>query len=225
MATKGIEWVNDYHGRASDLSNCDNDAEGFYNKLSGVKKFNYANNNAWDEDFEHMGVGTPSTGYDNLYIDNVNIAFYAGHSSKGGLFFGRADKDNGTAQPSEMKLGSKQLRWLATSSCELLKHDSDLFSRLMNIFSGLHYILGFHTVCSDTKDRGEIFASKLNNRDRVRTAWLLACVETESSSKQCAYIRADNSNSDTANDHWFGKGFVSPKPINPNYFLYLKTTC
>ena len=40
MGTIGIEWVNKYHGRASDLKNNDNNAEGFYNELSGTRQFN-----------------------------------------------------------------------------------------------------------------------------------------------------------------------------------------
>lgn len=224
MAKKGIEWVNKYHGRASNLSYCDDDARGFYNTLSGIKKFDYGNDSAWDKDFEHSGVGSPSAGTDSSYADNVDIIFYAGHSSRSGLFFGKSNKDNGLAAPSELKLGDKSLEWLVLSSCEFL-HRTNVFDRLRDAFDGLHYILGFHTVCSDTKDRGEKFASKLNDGQRIRSAWIKACAETENSSKECAYLRADDADSNTYYDHWHGKGSVSSDPRGSKTFFYFKTTC
>jgi hypothetical protein len=224
MATKGIEWVNKYHGRADNLKNCDNCARGFYNKLSGTKQFEYGDDLAWDQDFEQAGMGYPSTGSDNSYADNVDIMFFAGHSSKNGLFFGISNKDNGTAQPSEMKLGDRQLKWLITDSCQFLDA-SNVTTRLRNVFDGLHYILGFHTICHDVQDRGDKFASKLNAGQTIRNAWIQACAETESSSTQCAYLRADDSRSDTYNDHWIGKGFVSSNPKGNITLTHLKTTC
>ena len=41
MATIGIEWANQYHGRASNLKNNDDNARGFFNTLQGVKRFDF----------------------------------------------------------------------------------------------------------------------------------------------------------------------------------------
>jgi hypothetical protein len=224
MATKGIEWVNEYHGRASDLSNNDNNAEGFYNELSGTKDFAYGNDLAWDRDFEESGTGSPSTGTDSYYADDVDIVFFSGHGSSSGMFFGVSDYDDGTARPSELGLGNRDLEWLVVDACEVLDR-TDVFTRLRPAFKGLHYILGFHTTCRDVKDRGEKFAEKLNDGQRIRNAWLNACAETEDSDTECAYLRADNSSSDTYNDHWHGKGSVSSDPTGSVTLYYLKTSC
>lgn len=37
MSRIGVEWVNNYHGRASDLRNCDECAERFYDELDGTR--------------------------------------------------------------------------------------------------------------------------------------------------------------------------------------------
>ena len=59
MATIGIEWVKKYNGLSGDLSNTKAQAEGFYNTLSGVRQFNWGDDNAWDQDFEQSGKGSP----------------------------------------------------------------------------------------------------------------------------------------------------------------------
>lgn len=225
MASKGIEWVNEYHGRAPDLSNNDKNARGFYDKLSGTKEFEYADDQAWDTDFEESGAGSPSAGSDATYVDDVDIVFFSGHGSSSGAFFGRDDHDDGEAKPGELRLGNKNLEWLAVDACEVLK-ESNVFSRLRDAFRGLHYILGFHTTCRDVKDRGEKFAKYLNEEYRVRNAWIKACAETEDSDTECAYLRAEDSSSDTFRDHWHHKGFVSSDPNGGSLTLfYLRTTC
>lgn len=224
MATKGIEWVNQYHGRASNLSNNDNNAQGFYHRLSGTKDFEYGDDLAWDQDFEESGTGTPAAGTDSIYADDVDIVFYSGHGSVSGMFFGKDNRDDGTAKPSELGLGNRDLEFLVVDACEILDRNN-VFSRLRNVFKGLHYILGFHTTCRDVKDRGEKFADRLNDGQRVKTAWINACAETEDSDTVCAYLRADNGSSDTFNDHWHGKGSVSSDPTGSITLFYLKTSC
>ena len=71
MGDIGIEWVKQYHGRAANLSNTQAQAEGLYNTLSGVRRFNWGDDLAWDQDFEEQGVGSPATGTDNTWIGTV----------------------------------------------------------------------------------------------------------------------------------------------------------
>ena len=54
MAWVGIEWVQAYGGTAN-LSNTKAQAEGFYNTISGVRRFNFGDSLAWDQDFEQQG--------------------------------------------------------------------------------------------------------------------------------------------------------------------------
>ena len=209
MATIGIEWVQKYNGRAADVSNTRAAAEGFYNTLQGVRSFNWGDDLAWDRDFEEQGAGSPSSGTDTVWVDNVDIVFYAGHGSPSGPFFGTT-LDSGEATPGEVRWGNGDLEWIAFHACQVLARDG-VFDRWGPVFVGLHYILGFHTNAHDESKRGRYFADKLNAGWRVRDAWIHACQETEGSDREWAYLRADQAGTNTFEDHWHGKGFVSVK--------------
>ncbi len=223
MGTIGIEWVNKYHGRASELKNNDNNARGFYNKLSGTRQFDYGDDLAWDQDFEQSGVGSPAAGTDNYYADDVDIVFFSGHGNSTGPLFGRADRDDGRAKASEMRLGDRNNEWIIFDACQVLAKGSR--KNWQKIYKGLHYILGFHTTCSDKSDRGRKFAERLNSGKKVRVAWRKACEETQGSDTDWAYYRAEQSGTNTGNDHWHGKGYVSPDPNKPSVFYYAKGSC
>ena len=224
MGTIGIEWVNKYHGRASELKNNDNNARGFYNELSGTRQFEYGDDSAWDQDFEQSGTGAPTAGSDTIYADNVDIIFFSGHGNSGGGMFGVDTFDDGWARSSNMRLGDLQAEWIIFDACEVMKESTRL--NWQQVFQGLHYILGFHTTCSDKSNRGKKFAEYLNDGHSVRWSWIKACIETQGSGTWCAYYRAEESGvSDTYNDHWHGKGFVSNDPDNPTSFTYFRQTC
>ena len=225
MGTIGIDWVNNYHGRASDLANNHENAQGFYNRLIGVRQFQHGDDTAFDTDFEQNGVGQPSPGIDHNFADDVDIVFFSGHGSRRGPLFGRADRDDGEAHFTEIRLGNKQCQWAVFDASEVLAEGS--VTNWTQAFKGLHYILGFHTPCQDKPDRGRRFAERLNAGMTIREAWIKACKETEGSDTYIAYLRADQAghNTNTENDHWIGRGYVSPDPVNPTTFRYLKTPC
>ena len=91
--------------------------------------------------------------------------------------------------------------------------------------AGLHYVLGFHTDCTDESKRGRYFADKLNNGWRVSEAWIHASQETEDSDVEYAFLRADGAGTNTFDDHWHGKGFVSPDPVEPTTLFYMRGSC
>jgi len=226
MGTIGVEWVNQYHGRAGDLSNNDDNALGFYNTLSGTRQFQWGDDWAWDEDFEESGVGAPAAGTDQLYADNVDIVFFSGHGFSYGAFYGIASHDDGVAIPSNMRMGNRQCEWLILDACLCLAYnDGRVFDVWRPTFTGLHYILGFHTTTGDSGDRGRRFAQKLNDGMRVRDAWIQACVETEGGGTYWAYLRADSGGTNTYEDHWWDKGYVSPDPVPPVTLLYANGPC
>lgn len=223
----GIEWVNQYHGRASNLSNNDNNARGFYQRLQGVRQFDYGDDLAWDQDFEHSGVGSPSSGTDQIYADDVDIAFFSGHGAQTNLMFGVTTHDDGAARNTEMRLGDRDLEWIVFDGCNALDFaNGAIWNRWgWPVFDGLHFILGFSTVCYDRKDRGEKFADRLNSGWTVRDAWIRACVESENSSVRWAYLRANGSGADTFSDHWWGKGSVSADPRPATNLFWLDGSC
>jgi hypothetical protein len=232
----GAESVERYHGRAADLVGLiHQSADAFYNTVDCTKKFRFKDDSAWDQDFEAPGVGTPSTGYDYAYADNVDIVFFAGHGSPNGPFFGRSDRDDGEAKPNEARWGDKNLEWIAFHACSTLHHSSsNSVNRWRNAFQGLHYILGFSTTawtCGDTL--GKRFAQLLNAGWRVKDAWIRASIESQPSSTHTAYLRADvysggSKLTNTSEDHLWGHGYVSPdpKPSKGSLVLYfLSTPC
>lgn len=217
MAEIGVEWVNNYHGRAPDLSNCDRCAERFYDELDGTQQFNWGNDLAWDRDFEEPG--------DDDYADDVDIVYFAGHGSPNSILFGVDTHNNGTASSASIRLGNNDCEWLVLDACQTLEEGHRLAWQAS--FRGLHYILGFHTNADDSRNRGEYFARRLNRGKAVREAWIKACKLTAPNRLRLAYYRADDTRSgtNTYNDHWHGEGFVSPKPSDPDIFYYYNTDC
>jgi hypothetical protein len=224
MGTIGIEWVRKYHGLANDLTNTRAQAEGFYNTLSATRRFAWGDDLAWDQDFEQQNVGSPAAGADAMWVDNVDMVFFSGHGSPSGFLFG-VKIDDATAKPSEINWGNGDLEWIALDACNVLEQDG-VFDRWgWPVFKGLHYILGFHTTTSDEADRGRILAQYLNAGNTVRQAWIKACQDTEDAGTQWAYLRADMAGTDTYNDHWWGQGFVSTDPDNPDVLYYARGAC
>ncbi|MFX1532483.1 MAG: DUF6345 domain-containing protein [Promethearchaeota archaeon] len=219
MGTIGIEWVNKYHGRSKDLKNNDNNARGFYNKLHGVRQFEYGDDLAWDQDFEESGVGSPTAGTDQIYADNVDIIYFSGHGGSAGPSFGVTKYDSGRARHSEIRLGNRQCEWIVFDACSVL--DSGSIANWENVFNGLHGILGFENSCYDRDDRGKKFAEFLNAGFFVYLSWVLACIETEDSDVSWAFLFAQQS----VFDCWHGKGSVSSDPIAPTNFIYLNGPC
>ena len=225
VGTVGIEWVQDYHSRTSNLDNTKAQAEGFYNTLSAIRAFNWGDDLAWDQDFEQAGKGTPAQGTDTDWAENVDFVFFSGHGSPQGFMFGVKKWDNAGAGSREISWGEGDLDWIALDACEVLSRD-DIFARWgWPVFNGLHMILGFHTTCSDEPDRGRLLAQYLNAGWTVRQAWIRACQDTEDSDVTWAYLRADGHGTDTYNDHWWGKGHVSEDPDNPTSLFYARAAC
>jgi hypothetical protein len=232
----GIEWVNKYTW-CSHLHNNHTNARGFYNKLGSAgwtKCFDWGDSLAWEEDFKYR-YG-PQGGTDFVWIDAVDFAFFSGHGSPTAIAF-EVKKDvrlfsfdnarwGGTAGGASNE--QADLEWIVLDACQTLAHTAsgvDVFARWDQAFDGLHYVLGFHTTCSDDKNRGKKFAQKMKQGWSVRDAWIYATQHTEGNSKWGAYLRADSPSSNTYNDHLPGFGWVSPDPYPPTILWYCKWSC
>ena len=136
MGTLGVEWVKKYNGLAGDLTNTKAQAEGFYNTLSGVRSFNWGDDLAWDRDFEQLGRGTPSSGTDTTWADNVDAVFFSGHGSQGAFHFGRRI-DDAVAKSTEVVLGDWNLEFAALDACLVLEvSDCRLPGRQVGLIDG-----------------------------------------------------------------------------------------
>lgn len=224
----GTEWVNDYHSAFwPDLVNCQEEAERFKNRLNGTPIFNWGDDLAWDQDFEQQGASTwHPTGDDATRVDAVDIVFYSGHGEASGPRFGDTSHDSGKVKHSELRLGNGDLEWAIFDACYVLKEGGDYYDHAYDIFQGLHFMFGFHTTAGDDPARGEIFADYLNAGETVRDAWIKSCQDTESSSRQWGYLRAESSGNTTYTEQWFSAGSVSSDP-NPGTqtIYYLRGAC
>lgn len=224
MGTIGIEWVQKYNGLAGDLSNTRAQAEGFYNTLSATKKFAWGDDLAWDRDFETVNLGSPAGGTDTVWADDVDMVFFSGHGSSTRFLFGKKI-DDARAKNTEVRWGDRELEWIVLDACDVLRR-TGVFNRWgWPVFRGLHYILGFHTTTGDEPHRGRVLAQYLNAGWSMREAWIRAAQDTEDSETEWAYLRADADGTNTYNDHWHGKGFVSSDPDDPTILFYARGAC
>ena len=100
-----------------------------------------------------------------------------------------------------IKWGNFDLEFFSAHSCRLLYHSAtNSVGRWVPAFGRLHFMFGFHTISTSgggAAYRGKKFA-RYSSRHldgytayTMRRAWRRACVETESHSKEWAYLRAN----------------------------------
>lgn len=157
------EWVNEYHGYKKNLNNNDENAQGFYNELSGDSywsgAFIYGDDLAWESDWKD-----PSReGHDDVFVDNAHFAFFSGHGSMTGFYFG-TEHDDHKLSNSDALWGNKNMDWITIDACKVLRDEwwSHVTWRWGDAFEGLHLICGFHTTTHDVKNRGSIFAKRMD---------------------------------------------------------------
>ncbi len=184
----GVEWVNDYSAVGKHVLSCrDDGAQGFYNTISAHPdwegKFDRGDADAWEEHFKRISMG----GTDVNWIDDVDIAYFAGHGAAdgtiagptgvgrgGGFTFGVNAHDDWvlSAIPGnrEPRWGDADLEWIVLDVCSALAFKSDgdgvlytICQRWANsdVMHGLHYILGFRTAAYDRCNRGRYFGEYL----------------------------------------------------------------
>jgi hypothetical protein len=165
----------------------DDCAEGFYNVIRAHPdwdgEFNRGNADAWEKHFKQASMG----GTDSNWIDDVDLAYFAGHGAGAGTIAGPTGVGRGggftfgvnahddwvlAAIPGnrEPRWGDDNLEWIVLDVCSALALQSDgsdvtysLCSRWANadVMHGLHYILGFRTAAHDRCYRGRYFAEYL----------------------------------------------------------------
>ncbi len=216
------EAVDNYNGTNPNLPLTIPEGQKFANAInnyssSWVTDFAWTNNNAWERDFKSSTLG----GIDNLYIDDVDLALFAGHGSPSGFYFG-VNQDDLEVHYNDAILGNKDLEWLIVDACLVLQDDASKFNRWgWPVFKGLHYVFGYSSITYDVDTRGEDFIKyAMDYGWTVRDAWINATIVSENGTT-AAYMRADNSTSSTYTDHLWGFGSVSSDPVNPTTLFYL----
>jgi hypothetical protein len=178
----GVEWVQDFHKDACqqhDLSYTRSQAEGFYNHMGShghLQLFDWGDDNAWETDFR-----SPDFGGDSLnWSDNVNFCLvddHGGNSDNVVSFCFSFAHTNCSATSTTMRLGKKNLKWLAALGCELvLNTNADhIVACWGGPMQGVHIVCGYIGTAADawwTRNLGANFADDICGGDTIAGSWV-----------------------------------------------------
>lgn len=172
----GVEWVEDYPAGWSDLPATRPDALGLYNTLGAcgwTRRFAWGNGWAWEQDWK--GLTKPGGGTEHVWIDTVDLAYFAGHGNSSGFFFGVGGNtiDDSQLHYNDCRLewGNGDAEWVGIAACNVLAniHLGD-WSWCMN---GLHLILGMVTTMADVP-HGRWFGAYICYGYNMTQAWFRA---------------------------------------------------
>jgi hypothetical protein len=196
----GVWWVEDYPpagAGGADLPATRPDALGLRDKLISTCKFSflgtcftqwaqqpawtarfvYGNSVAWASDWR----GASSGGSENVYIDSVDLAYFAGHGSSNGILFGAGSPAPTFLNKNQIigAWGDRDLEWAALAACNVL---DDPLSNLQDwglAMNGVRLILGFKTVMNDVA-HGVEFGQYIRDGNTMTQAWFKAADKLQS---------------------------------------------
>jgi len=89
---------------------------------------------------------------ENSFVDDAHFAFFSGHGSMTGFYFG-TEHDDHKLSNSDALWGNKKMDWIAIDACEVLRDEwwSHVTWRWGGSFEGLHLICGFHTTTMEKR--------------------------------------------------------------------------
>jgi hypothetical protein len=178
----GVEWVNNFRAGACeqvDLSYCDDQVVGFYEHMGShghFQIFKWGNENAWETDFRH-----PDLGGDSLnWSDDVHFCMLADHGGNVDnvvSFYFSEENLSCSVDSTQMRLGTKNLRWLAALTCDaVLNTNADHICAVWGgPMQGIHIVCGYignSSDCEWTSDLGEDFADDICDGDSIAGAWV-----------------------------------------------------
>ena len=178
----GVEWINNFHKdkcQQNDLSYCDDQVEGFYNHMGDhghVKVFDWGNDNAWETDFRHPDFGGDSLNWsDDVHFCMVND--HGGNSANIVSFFFSSAHTNCSVPSTKMRLGKKNLKWIAALGCDaVLNTNADHIVAVWGgPMQGVHIVCGYIGTAADswwTSDLGEDFADDICDGDTIAGSWV-----------------------------------------------------
>jgi hypothetical protein len=186
--------------------------------------FLWEDNTAYELDFKRDDSG----GWDDIYADAVDIAWFAGHGDGGELYFnyGETEEDlvlksgNAEAVPpehpqaseDEARWGDQDLEWVFLFSCNTLerwdgtKGGSD-FGWALN---GAHLICGFvDEVWIEHDDGWHVAKFLVDDHYTVKDSWFYGCNVHQAAGITLRVIGEDGT---CGGDHIWGEGWLSTDP-------------
>jgi len=243
----GVEWVAQFDTcPANDLPNCtEPECMKLYNALVGEGwdgEFHYGNNSAWETDFKRSAAG----GYENSYIDRVDLGLFCSHGSGtsdafwgenlSSLYFGYPHNDcHLTPGEAYDSYGDYNLEWFAFFACSVLSDGgpAPYYNRgyWASTMDGLHLMLGMKTTMYCSSQIGQKWAHYMLGYKwcflgtcfwiippyKITQAWFEATDDTQPGGV-CARVLAEVQ--DNYNDHLWQRGYVSPDPVSNSIYWY-----
>jgi hypothetical protein len=184
----GVEWVEDYSTLGwSNLPATEPDALGLRNRLTGcgwISRFAYGNNAAWEQDWK--GYSKPGGGKEYAYVDNVDLAYFAGHGSSSGFYFNSTVDDHQLHYSDcYMNWGDGDAEWIGIAACNVLA-DSHRLDWVW-CMDGLHLLMGFTTTMADVP-HGDWFGWYICHGYNMTQAWFRAADGLQPSGKKARVI-------------------------------------
>jgi hypothetical protein len=180
----GVEWVEDYSALAGfgNLPATEPDALGLKNRLTGcgwISRFAFGNNSAWEQDWK--GYSKPGGGKEYLYVDNVDLAYFAGHGGSTGFYFNSTVDDHKLEYDDcYMNWGDGDAEWIGLAACNVLADSHKL--DWVWCMDGLHLLMGFVTTMADVP-HGDWFGWYICHGYNMTQAWFRAADGLQPSGK------------------------------------------
>lgn len=226
----GVWWVNNFSGTINDLDNCDECAEGLYDKLDDegwTTRYNYGNSSAreihWD-----------GSKHDH-YVDNCDIVMICTHGSSdyddgwGKTLTSVVFSDGSTdtdMNPSEAYLlwGDDDLEWAALNCCSVLRNSTRKY--WYRTMDHLHLLCGFTTTAyvnwwgtSQGKRWGKYMIDDgcCDTAEDVTQAWFHATDYCQPHGVTARVIAEHENNYD---DYLWGQGSTSSDYSHDGHYWY-----
>jgi len=125
----------------------------------------YGSTSAWENDW---------TDDENYYIDNVDFAYFSGHGSTQGFYFGVGGDTRGdniaTAEDVAYKWGTNDNDWIGISACNILDDPFSNLQRWSRAMNGTRLLMSMKTVMSDV-DFGVALGWHMRWGNSMAQAW------------------------------------------------------
>ena len=233
----GVWWVVDYPpagAGGSDLPATAPDALGLRNYLTSNCKFSflgicwinwptpqwtprfvYGNSNAWSTDWRRSANG----GSEHVYIDSIDLAYFAGHGSTNGIIFGAGSPAPVTVTKNDAlgAWGTNDADWLGLAACNVLDDPYSNLQGWANAMNGLRLLLGFKTVMNDVP-HGEEFGRYIRDGYSFTQAWFKAADKLQSQNRVARVMAEEQAH---FNDTWVHHPFATA--VDSDFYWWTHT--
>ncbi len=211
----GTSWI----GLSGGLAGSRNNAKGFVDELAAIGwsiRFNWGDGNAWESDWRRN---------DDDWVDAVDFVFYTGHANADGWVLAQPDDTflhfTETAGARDL-WGANNLEWAVVAACgplqdEVVGSGGDVLERWKNAFDGLHMLMGYAQVTSDTEEEGKRLIRYAKAGATIMQSWFRTGQEIQGAGIWAGAYYLGDANGSTGNDHLWGIGSVGPDVITPTF--------